>query len=154
MTAKLRIKAKGIEIEWEGEVEYLKKDLPDLISAIVAALGVGIPDDEESLEQPAQRKTGRTFTTVSLAAKAKPATASALFKVALATLQISDKLPSATTAQILAEMRKATQYFKPAMPTNIHKNIQTLLSKSEINEPSAGCYVLTQTEADKLEALV
>jgi hypothetical protein len=34
MTAKLRIKAKGIEIEWEGEVDYLKNDLPDLIAAI------------------------------------------------------------------------------------------------------------------------
>ena len=40
MTAKLRIKAKGIEIEWEGEVDYLKNDLPDLIAAIVAALGI------------------------------------------------------------------------------------------------------------------
>jgi hypothetical protein len=37
MTAKLRVKAKGIEIEWEGEVEYLKNDLPDLIAAIVTA---------------------------------------------------------------------------------------------------------------------
>jgi hypothetical protein len=34
MTAKLRIKAKGIEIEWEGEVDYLKNDLPDLIAAM------------------------------------------------------------------------------------------------------------------------
>jgi hypothetical protein len=33
-------KAKGIEIEWEGEVDYLKNDLPDLIAAIVAALGI------------------------------------------------------------------------------------------------------------------
>lgn len=153
MSAKLRIKAKGIEIEWEGDVEYLKNDLPDLISKIVAALGVSATDEFDEGEVPDGRTGVRTFTTVALAAKVKPGTAPALFKVALAKLQLSDGMPSATTAQILAEMKKATQYFKPAMPRNIRVNIQTLLSKSEINEPSAGHYVLSQAEADKLQAL-
>jgi hypothetical protein len=44
MSAKLRIKAKGLEIEREGDVEYLKNDLPDIISAIIGALGI-VPED-------------------------------------------------------------------------------------------------------------
>lgn len=61
MTAKLRIKAKGIEIEWEGDVEYLKNDLPDLISAIIAALGVASADDEPEDAEPAMLDAGKTF---------------------------------------------------------------------------------------------
>ena len=41
MSAKLRIKAKGIEIEWEGEVEFLKSEVPALIASIIEAIGGG-----------------------------------------------------------------------------------------------------------------
>jgi hypothetical protein len=67
MTATLRIKAKGIEIEWEGEVEYLKNDLPDLISAIITALGVAPTNDEPEDAEPVAANAGRTFTTAALA---------------------------------------------------------------------------------------
>jgi hypothetical protein len=96
MTAKLRIKAKGIEIEWEGEVEYLKNDLPDLITAIVAALGINSADGDDGEDEADDSeasggsglKSGKTFTTASIAAKLKPGTATDLFKVALAKLQL------------------------------------------------------------------
>ena len=84
MSAKLRIKAKGIEIEWEGDVEYLKNDLPDLISKIVAALGVSATDEFDEGEVPDGRTGEKTSLQVALAAKVKPATAPGLFKVALA----------------------------------------------------------------------
>ena len=92
MTAKLRIKTKGIEIEWEGEVEYLKNDLPDLISAIVTALGAEVAEGESEDAEPVVLNAGKTFTTAALAAKIKPNSAAELFKVALAKLQISDKI--------------------------------------------------------------
>jgi hypothetical protein len=51
VSAKLRIKTKGIEIEWEGEVEFLKAEVPDLIASIIQAIGNGSP--EELLERSA-----------------------------------------------------------------------------------------------------
>ena len=59
MTAKLRIKAKGIEIEWEGEVDYLKNDLPDLIAAIVAASLIDAPRWQPGLPRLYLNRAGR-----------------------------------------------------------------------------------------------
>ncbi len=152
MTAKLRIKAKGIEIEWEGEVEYLKNDLPDLISAIIAALGVAPVDDEPEEIEPVALSAGKTFTTAALAAKIKPVTAAELFKLALAKLQISDKIEPATRAQIHNEMKRAPKFYKPSMKNNLGNTIETLLGQGAINEPSAGNYTLSQTTQDQLQA--
>lgn len=152
MTAKLRIKAKGIEIEWEGSVEYLKNDLPDLISAIVAALGLGVSDDdpEESVVLDVDKK----FTTAALAAKIKPNSATDLFKVALAKLQISDKIEPAARAQIHNEMRLAPKFYKPSMKNNLGNTIDTLLGQGAINEPSSGNFALSQASQDQLQAMI
>lgn len=158
MTAKLRIKAKGIEIEWEGEVDYLKNDLPALISAIVAALGIDPSDDdadeEESAgaETAARKSTSKTFTTAALAAKVGPDTAQDLFKVALTKLQLSDGIEPAPRAVIHNEMKAAPKFYKPAMRSNLGKTINSLLSSGDINEPSAGKFTLTANAQAEIEA--
>ncbi|MBN8988645.1 MAG: hypothetical protein J0H42_10390 [Rhizobiales bacterium] len=157
MTAKLRIKAKGIEIEWEGEVDYLKNDLPDLIAAIVAALGISAGDDgdddpneiENTPLNPAMK-----FTTAALAAKIQPGTAQDLFKVALAKLQLSDKIEPAERAQIHNEMKNAPKFYKPAMRTNLSKTIDALLTSNSINEPSTGKFALTPKAQAEIESKI
>jgi hypothetical protein len=158
MTAKLRIKAKGIEIEWEGEVDYLKNDLPDLIAAIVAALGINAGDDDD--EEPGDAgaadalKTGKTFTTAALAAKLKPSTGADLFKVALAKLQLSDKIEPATRTQIHKEMQAAPRFYKPSMKNNLSNAIETLLGQEAINEPSTGSYALTESTQVEIQGKI
>jgi hypothetical protein len=39
------------KIEWEGDVEYLKNDLPDVVSAIIAALGVADANEEREVAE-------------------------------------------------------------------------------------------------------
>lgn len=91
MTAKLRIRAKGVEIEWEGEVDFLKSELPTLVGAIIEAIGdVVYAQDTPEIEPHSLGNGAETFTTVSLAAKIQPKTGPDLFKVALAKLQLSD----------------------------------------------------------------
>jgi hypothetical protein len=53
VSAKLRIKAKGIEIEWEGEVEFLKSEVPALIASIIEAIGGGAPEESEESDEGA-----------------------------------------------------------------------------------------------------
>jgi hypothetical protein len=159
MTAKLRIKAKGIEIEWEGEVEYLKNDLPDLIAAIVAALGIGSSDNDEDDDQQGEPEkvvlgAGKSFTTAALAAKVQPKTGADLFKVALAKIQLSDKIEPAPRAQIHGEMRNAPKFYKPAMRGNLGKIIHALLESSEINEPKSGHFALTQSAQEQVQAKI
>jgi hypothetical protein len=154
MTAKLRIKAKGIEIEWEGEVDYLKNDLPDLIAAIVSALGIDPSDDtgeEDADAGSASLKPGIKTTTAALSAKLKPGTGAELFKLALAKLQLSDNIEPATRAQIHNEMRTASKFYKPNMKNNLNNMIDTLLGQGAINEPTSGSYALTQSTLENLQ---
>lgn len=154
MTAKLRIKAKGIEIEWEGEVDYLKNDLPDLIAAIVTALGIDANDDssEEGADTGnASLKPGIRTTTAALAAKLKPGTGAELFKLALAKLQLSDNVEPATRAQIHNEMKTASKFYKQNMKNNLNNMIDTLLGQGAINEPTSGSYALTQSTLENLQ---
>jgi len=154
MTAKLRIKAKGIEIEWEGEVDYLKNDLPDLIAAIVSALGIDPSDeadDDEAEASSASLNPGIKTTTAALAAKLKPGTGAELFKLALAKLQLSDNIEPATRAQIHNEMKTASKFYKPNMKNNLNNMIDTLLGQGALNEPVSGSYALTQSTLENLQ---
>lgn len=151
MTAKLRIKAKGIEIEWEGDVEYLKNDLPDLIASIVAALGVNTSDSDDEAGETANLGADTKFTTAALAAKVQPKSAAELFKVALAKLQLSDKLEPASRAEVHKEMKNAPKFYKPSMANNLNNTIDALLGAGEINEPSKGNFTLTPKAQDEIQ---
>lgn len=146
MSAKLRIKAKGIEIEWEGEVEFLKAEVPDLIASIIEAIGSAAVDTEEQ-EESADQGTQRAikFTTASAAAKLQPGSGPELFKIALAKLQVSDGIEPAPRGQIHNEMKAAPKFYKPAMRGNLNKMIDSLLAAGEINEPSKGVFALSHT---------
>ncbi|HEY8124892.1 MAG TPA: hypothetical protein VIF88_05685 [Methylocystis sp.] len=153
MTAKLRIRTKGIEIEWEGEVEFLKSELPGLVGAIIEAIGdSGLIDDATEVDRPTSGNGQATFTATSLAAKVQPKTGPDLFKVALAKLQLSDNFQEATHLQILEEMKSAKQFYKQAMQRNLKPTIDSLLKKREINEPSTGKYTLSHETLEQFRA--
>lgn len=159
MVAKMRLKTKGVEFEWEGEVEFLKTEVPDLIAALIDAIGQRVtePDEGEGAEQidasnhSAQNKT---FTTSSLAARVQPATAAELVKVALAKLQISDGIEPASRKQIHDEMKTAPKYYRPSMGSNLTKTIDGLLAQGEINEPSNGHFALSHDAQQKFSEKV
>jgi hypothetical protein len=154
VSGKLRIKTKGIEIEWEGDVEFLKSEVPDLIASIVAAIGSALPEEpEESSEDAIDLNGGSAsgpFTTASAAAKLKARTANDLFKAALLKLQVSDGIEPASRTQIHDEMKLAHRVYKPAMQGNLTKTIDSLMDQGEINEPSSGNYVLSDSTHQQL----
>jgi hypothetical protein len=155
VSAKLRIKAKGIEIEWEGEVEFLKSEVPALIASIIEAIGGGAPEEsEESDEGAANTFNGAgppsRFTTASAAAKLQARSATDLFKAALLKLQMSDGVEPASRAQIHDEMKLAPRAYKPSMLGNLSKTIASLMDQGEVNEPSTGNFVLSDSTYEQL----
>jgi hypothetical protein len=157
MDGKLRIKAKGIEIDWEGSVEFLSKELPQLIASIVEALGA-LPgnhvEDEPATDAPKQKiKTG-TFTTAHLAARTSAQTSNDLFKVALAKLQLSDGLEVASRSQIIAEMKTAPRIFKENMVKNLSQAIRSLQTSGQINEPANNKFSLTDQQLEQLKGQI
>lgn len=155
MSAKLRIKTKGIEIEWEGEVEFLKSEVPDLIASIIEAIGDGSPEEfqENADSEPNTNGgpgTSTKFTTASAAAKLQVRSGPELFKVALLKLQMSDGIEPAERAQIHNEMKMAHRVYKPSMRTNLSHTIAKLLGLGEVNEPSTGKYSLSHSAYEQL----
>jgi hypothetical protein len=149
MTVKLRIKTKNIEIEWDGEVEFLKAEFADLLSSIVDAIG-GRTDDVDDIESPSLISDGKSFTTSSLAAKWQPKSAGELFKLALYKLQVSDRIEPAPRAQIHNEMKTAPKFYKPAMLSNMGRTIDALLAQGDLNEPSTGQFALSHEAQQKI----
>jgi hypothetical protein len=94
------------------------------------------------------------FTTAALAAKVQPKSAPELFKVALAKLQLSDKIEPAERAQIHNEMKNAPKFYKQTMGGNLTKTIEGLLSAKEINEPSTGKYALTAPAQAQIQSKI
>jgi hypothetical protein len=151
VSGKLRIKTRGIEIEWEGDVEFLKSDLPDLIASIFAAIGSAPPDEPEESGQDASNggSAPSQFTTASAAAKVQAKGGPELFKVALAKLQ-SDGIEPAKRMQIHDEMKSASKFYKPSMLNNLNRTIDSLLATGEVNEPSKGVYALSHAAQEEL----
>jgi hypothetical protein len=145
MTAKLRIRTKGVEIEWEGEVDFLKSELPSLVGAIIGAIDdVGFTQNTPDLEQSISGNGApKTFTTASLSAKIVPKNGVDLLKVSLAKLQLSDGLSEGAYSQILAEMKTAKQFYKQSMQNNLQRTLNGLMSRGEINQPSTDNYTLS-----------
>jgi hypothetical protein len=58
------------KIEWEGEVEFLKSEVPDLIASIIQAIGINIeePPTDEDAQNDSERPSAGTFTTAAAAA--------------------------------------------------------------------------------------
>jgi hypothetical protein len=151
MSAKLRIKTKEIEIEWEGEVEFLKSEVPALIASIVEAIGSGgkLEEFDEAVRDSSDEAIPSRFTTASAAAKVQAQTGPELFKVALAKLQ-SDGVEPAPRAQIHKEMQSASKFYKQSMLNNLNRTIDSLLTSGEVNEPEKGVYALTHVAQEAL----
>lgn len=150
MTAKLRLKTRGLEIEWEGDVAFLKTEVPQLIASIIEAMGPGSIDEGDDADAGTNNSRGgtqfsATFTTASAAAKLQSRTGPDLFKAALLKLQASDAVEPAQRTAILDEMKKAPRVYKPSMRSNLTKIIDGLLDQGEINEPSSGNFVLSHS---------
>jgi hypothetical protein len=155
VSAKLRIKAKGIEIEWEGEVEFLKSEVPDLIASIIEAIGSALPEEPEERSEGATNtlngaSASEQFTTASAAAKLQARSATDLFKAALLKLQMSDGIEPASRGQIHDEMKRAPRVYKSSMRGNLSHSIGTLMGQGEINEPSTGNFVLSHSTYEQL----
>lgn len=154
MSGKLRIKTKGIEIEWEGDVEFLKSEVPELIGSIIAAISSALPEELEESGGTAIDLNGGTasspFTTAQAASKLKARTANDLFKAALLKLQLSDGIEPASRTKIHDEMKLAPRVYKRAMLGNLTKVIDKLMDQGEINEPAPGNYVLSNSTYEQL----
>lgn len=145
MTSKIKIKLGPVEVEYEGGEEFLKKELPDLLSAISKLYkesGVTV----SGLELGNQSGTsGGTVvgTTGTIAAKLSVSSGSDLAIAAAVRLILGMGQGAFTRDQLLNEMKTASSYYNKNYSNNLSKTLNQLVKSGKFVETAKDTYSLS-----------
>lgn len=156
MEAKIKIKIGKIEVEFEGSEAYLKAELPTLIEAIFELYNPEIeiesPEAEELIQETgdaAKRKV--KLTTNSIATKLDVKSGPDLILAACVHMHFSKGAETFTRANILAEMREASNFFKSSYVKNLSQYLKSLMASKKIIERSKDTYALESSTVKEME---
>ncbi len=158
VTAKIRIKIGGVEVECEATEEFLKIELPTLLSAVSSLYGeAGKPSGAEPANPstPAQvpgRPVEIAVTTFAQKLKAKSGTD--LILAAAGRLTLGGGKASFTRDEISDEMKGATGYYKKSYMNNLSNYLVTLVKSGDLVQPTNTTYALSQAKRAALEQLI
>lgn len=148
MTSKVRIKAGAIEVEFEGSEDYMKDELPALVELLYSLSptdDLAQEEEGESDELAAsidQTKQKLQMTTNTIASKLSVKVGNDLVIAACAHLTFVKGADTFTRANILAEMKLASNYFKATMRKNLSSSLKTLINQGKILETAKDTYAL------------
>ncbi|WP_443632966.1 hypothetical protein ABXT64_10925 [Candidatus Marifrigoribacter sp. Uisw_064] len=146
MEHKIKIKIGSIEIEYEGNEEYLKNDLPNLIDKLIDLKGISI--DKEEPEDEIEEETSSSgqnlkMSSNTIAAKLSSKSAADLVVVACAKLCLVDGSETFNRKDILTEMKTASNYYSKSAGKNLTQSLRTLISSQKLIERSTDNYALS-----------
>lgn|SRR5262249_30777848 len=157
MTSKIRIRMGEIEVEYEGTEDFLKKELPDLLSA-VSELYRKKADVQNEADGPANgsRKgstaaTAGTTATIAGRLRAKVGNGRDLMIAAAARLSLVNGNETFTRKELLAEARSASAYYRDTINNNLSTTLARLVRAGDFNEVSPGNYSLSANKREELE---
>jgi len=159
MQSKFRMRLGEFEVEFEGDAEFIKKDLPETISS-VAKLGQDISTavSKSTLLDKSTRASATSadeqdlsgMTINSIAAKLKPNSGSQLIITACAKFIFIDKKPDCSRQEILDEIKLATGYYMKSYCDNLTNYLGRLVKSKELVEVAKDKYTLSQAEKERI----
>jgi hypothetical protein len=160
-TAKVRVKFGNLEVEYEGDQNFVSDGLLTLISDVVD-LSKQIPSGTDALGKlltpPSNLaptngtpQGNGTLTIGTIAAHLSPSGPQELAMCALAKLQIVDGKLTVDGGEIKEEMRSAASYYNSSMSRNFARDLNRMVKGKKINEVSKGVYALTAASRQELE---
>jgi hypothetical protein len=156
MNSKIKIKLGPIEVEYEGSEEFLKKELPELLTAIsrlYQETGVVLNETPVVAPTPTEKNIAPLVgTTGTIAAKLKASSGSDLALAASAKMMLGDSFPSFTRDQLLREMKTATSYYRKSYSNNLTKILNQLVKSGKLVETASNTYALGANTKNELEA--
>ncbi|WP_303203559.1 hypothetical protein [Raoultibacter timonensis] len=159
MDIKIRIKAGMVEIEYEGDAEFLKDDLSSVINEIVDCQKRGdltmlantvSAAGESAAASPAAAVHDMSVGTI--ASKLRVNSGPELLIAAAAHLTLVMKKDSFTRAELSREMRDAKSFFKKSYTSNLSKMISAQIKAGTILEGTGGSFSLSAGKLDELVA--
>ena len=169
LVAKIKLKVGSMELEYEGDPEFLTGGIEALLETMGGLVGkvpaeTPPPPAHAATSQPASANGGAaptpaqsgavSFSTNTIAAHLDAKTAPELIICALAQLELAQGKRSSTRNEILAEMKGATTYYNGNMSSNMSKNLGNLTKGKRINQIAKDTYALSANERKQLEAKV
>lgn len=163
MEQKIRIKLGSIEIEFEGDQDYLKNDLPNLIDKIIE-LNSHIPKEnliKELLNNDSKESSNEEKSEVlpqlsanTICAKISAKSASDIALAACAHLTLIQNKSSFKRSEILDEMKNASNYFNTNSSKNLTQSLKSLVSSGKLIERSTDTYALSAKEKESLKTRI
>lgn len=168
MAAKIKLKVGSMELEYEGDPEFLTGGIEALLETM-GGLATKMPIEATPtapsavtpfahMNDGASASTTQggsfAFTTNTIAARLNSNSGSDLVICALAQLEFVQGKTSSTRSDILAEMKSAASYYKSTYSNNLSKSFDTLLKSQRINQIAKDTYALSANERKQLEAKV
>ena len=157
MTSKIRIKLGAIEVEYEGSEQFLKEELPQLLTAVPELYAKSAALKEApagTLPNTTQQADAGILqgTTGTIAAKLVVKQGPDLIIAAAARMTFVLEKSAFSRQEIIDEMKTASAYYKKSYLGNLTPYINTLMKDGKLLEPSTGTYSLSATAQADLKA--
>lgn len=162
--SKIKLKFGNIEIEYEGEQQYLISDLDALLSKIDGFSQhffdqeVTIPSNEpqRSVEKAIsnQSQNRLEFTIGPLAAKLNVKTGPELVICAIGHLHFVGHKETSTRKEIISSIKQAANYYKKTYLSNLSSSLENLVKQGTLLEKSKDTYSLSAEELQRLETII
>lgn len=156
MTSKIRIKVGAAEIEFEGSEEYMREELPRLVELLGDLTPTRQQEEDAEILPPSDdpKKRKLELTTNTIATKLNVNSGSELVLAACAHLCFVKGADTFKRANILAEMKLASNFYKQTYSNNLSSALQTLVKSEKLLETAQDTYALVAKEKVRLEAVL
>lgn len=153
--SKIRIKMGPIEVECEGSEQFLKKELPDILTAVS---NLYKESGEARAQMPRVPKaddapsTGSVVgTTATLAGKLKVKSGNDLVIAGAAHLTLVKGKSEFSRQELLDEVKGASGYYKESYNKNLTNYLNSRVKAGHLLEPRTGYYSLGADKKAELE---
>jgi len=150
MEIKMRIRIGAAEIDYEGEANFLKSELPaivDLFSkANIQSQPIEVKPDERRIitDHDHSIQTSKTNYSVStIANKCGASSGSQLALAAAACLTFTDGRDAFSRQELLKKMQEAKSYYKKSYGSNLSKTLASLVKSNALLEGTSNTYSLS-----------
>lgn len=145
-----------IEVDYEGTEEFLKAELPALLTAVsdlYKQSGVAkkqLSAGSNSEEDVEDIGGGLNLSTTSIATKLKVDSGPNLALAAAARLALGAGKATFTRKEILTEMQSATGYYKDTYRKNLTNSLVSLTKDEKLNKQTDSSYALSPSATQEL----
>ena len=157
MVSKVRIRVGQIEVDFEGDEQFLKDEVPALLDRVLrlhheAKCHAGVVVEEQLPDSAQGNGTTGIGTTANIAARLGCNSGPDLILAAGARLTLGAGQESLSRQALHEEMKTATAYYKKTYANNLTSYLSNLVKSGRLVESAKDTYALKASTRAEIEA--